>query len=52
MNEPTNGPGHRGQTEDQQPAHTWGPWLFAATLVATLGFFWWLVIYSHGGPSH
>lgn len=26
----------------------WGPWLFYATLVITLAFFWWLLIESGG----
>jgi hypothetical protein len=31
----------------------WGPWLFRLVLLATLVFFWWLVIYDHGvTPTH
>ena len=31
---------------------TWGPKLFLATLVALLGFFYWLLIYSGGATGH
>ena len=27
---------------------SWGPWLLRITLLATLTFMWWLVIYDHG----
>lgn len=27
---------------------SWGPWLFRVALIATLAYFWWLVIYPHG----
>ncbi len=30
----------------------WGPWLFRAALIATLVYFWWLVIYPHGVTGH
>ncbi len=31
----------------------WGRWLFRLVLLATLVFFWWLVIYDHGvAPTH
>ncbi len=30
----------------------WGPILFYAALIATLVFFWWLVIYDHGVQPH
>lgn len=29
-----------------------GPWLFAVTLIAVIGLFWWLTIYSHGVAPH
>lgn len=29
-------------------AATWGPWLFRASLLAALVFFWWLLAYRHG----
>ncbi len=40
----------------KKPAHehefhngvSWGPKLFWITLLVTLVFFWWLLIYSHG----
>lgn len=31
---------------------TWGPRLFLGTLVALLGFFYWLLIYSGGASGH
>jgi len=31
---------------------SWGAWLFRATVVATLVYSWWLLIYSHGIASH
>lgn len=31
---------------------TWGPKLFIGTLVALLGFFYWLLIYSGGASGH
>ena len=31
---------------------TWGPKLFIAALVAILGFFYWLLIYSGGVTVH
>jgi len=31
---------------------TWGPWLFRITLIGTLAFMWWLVIYDHGVVTH
>ncbi|MFK5891601.1 MAG: hypothetical protein QM504_00090 [Pseudomonadota bacterium] len=31
---------------------TWGPWLLRITLLGTLLFMWWLVIYDHGVISH
>jgi len=31
---------------------TWGPWLFRLTMVGTLIFIWWLVIYDHGVLAH
>lgn len=30
----------------------WGAWLFVATLVAILVFFWWVLIYSGGVSGH
>jgi hypothetical protein len=30
----------------------WGAWLFFATLVAILIFFWWLLIHSGGVSGH
>jgi len=30
----------------------WGPKLFLISLAASLLFFWWLVIYSHGVTPH
>lgn len=33
-------------------AATWGPWLFRASLLAALVFFWWLVAYRHGVAPH
>ena len=38
--------------EDTSPVTSWGPMLFYAALVATLVFFWWLVIYDHGVQPH
>lgn len=29
-----------------------GPWLFAVMLIAVIGLFWWLTIYSHGVAPH
>ena len=40
---------------DEQPTSnhaTWGPKLFYGALVASLVFFWWLLIYSHGVAPH
>jgi hypothetical protein len=31
---------------------TWGPWLFRMTMLGTLVFMWWLVIYDHGVLAH
>jgi hypothetical protein len=31
---------------------SWGPWLFRVALIATLAYFWWLVIYPHGVTGH
>jgi len=31
---------------------TWGPWLFRLTMLGTLIFMWWLVIYDHGVLAH
>jgi hypothetical protein len=31
---------------------TWGPKLFYGALLASLVFFWWLLIYSHGVTPH
>jgi len=31
---------------------TWGPWLFRLTMIGTLIFMWWLVIYDHGVAPH
>ena len=28
-----------------------GPAVFLVTLLASLGFFWWLLIYDHGLPA-
>ena len=42
-------------TEDRESETretTWGPKLFYGALVATLVFFWWLLIYSHGVAPH
>jgi len=49
-----------GQHPIDEPSHeqtpkttNWGPWLFGLVLLATLVFFWWLVIYDHGvTPTH
>ena len=43
-----------GLTHKEDLAETnWGPWLFRLVLLATLVFFWWLVIYDHGvAPTH
>lgn len=39
--------------EEQESAETWGPKLFYVALIASLVFFWWLVIYDHGvKPLH
>ena len=36
----------------QPPRHTMlGPATFIVTFVATLVFFWWLLIYDHGVPG-
>ncbi len=41
------------QHEDKGASATWGPKLFYAALIASLVFFWWLVIYDHGvKPIH
>ncbi len=29
-----------------------GPWLFAVTLIAVMGLFWWLTLYTHGVAPH
>ncbi|MES9899675.1 MAG: hypothetical protein ABW148_11710 [Sedimenticola sp.] len=39
-----------GQPEEETTS--WGPKLFFGTLVAILGFFYWLVIYSGGVVVH
>lgn len=31
---------------------TWGPWLFRLSMLGTLVFMWWLVIYDHGVLAH
>ena len=31
---------------------TWGPTVFYGALLASLVFFWWLLIYSHGVAPH
>lgn len=36
----------------QSKAASAGPWLFAVTLIAVIGLFWWLTIYSHGVAPH
>ena len=46
-----------GQQEQEQTTGgttrvTWGPKLFYGTLVAVLGFFYWLLIYSGGVTGH
>ena len=41
----------RDEAPDPQRA-TWGPRLFLGTLVALLGFFYWLLIYSGGASGH
>lgn len=41
-----------GASVPPAPAASWGPWLFRAALVATLAFFWWLVVYDHGVAPH
>ncbi len=39
-------------TDKEDPVESnWGPWLFRLVLLATLVFFWWLVIYDHGVVS-
>jgi hypothetical protein len=41
------------QTPQKSESSSWGPKLFYITLVASLVFFWWLLIYSHGiSPIH
>lgn len=46
-------PDSSGDTPPPGPRATWGPKLFAVSLVAVAVFFWWLVIYSHGvTPQH
>jgi len=46
--EPENTP--KTNVHDEQSE--WGKWLFRITLVASLVFIWWLVIYDHGVVSH
>ncbi len=43
-----------GQSErDVEPEVTWGPRLFYCAIIASLVFFWWLLIYDHGvKPLH
>lgn len=36
---------------DKKSNGKWGVWLFRATVAATLIYFWWLLIYSHGIAS-
>jgi hypothetical protein len=39
--------------EGKKTAATWGPKLFYVALIASLIYFWWLVIYDHGvRPIH
>ncbi len=33
---------------DDEAEVTWGPRLFYGALIASLVFFWWLLIYDHG----
>jgi len=42
----------REPDEDDSGAVTWGPKLFLGVLVALLGFFYWLLIYSGGATGH
>jgi len=37
---------------ENSPGVTWGPRLFLGVLVALLGFFYWLLIYSGGASGH
>ncbi len=32
-------------------SETLGKWVFYGTLIATVIFFWWLLIYDHGATS-
>ncbi len=49
--DPRNTDSETHSVDRNKPA-TWGPWLFGVTLAATVVFFWWLVIYSHGVTGH
>ncbi len=41
----------RNRNDPDEPSTTWGPKLFGAVLLASLVFFWWLLIYGHGVPA-
>ncbi len=43
---------HNTSNTSLQKDVSWGPWLFRITLLGTLIFMWWLVIYDHGIISH
>ncbi len=44
---------NESEHDNEKSAATWGPKLFYAALIASLVFFWWLVIYDHGvKPLH
>ena len=46
-------PGDELSNKEVPAESDWGPWLFRLVLLATLVFFWWLVIYDHGvAPTH
>ncbi len=46
-------PGDEPSYKEVPAESNWGPWLFRLVLLATLVFFWWLVIYDHGvAPTH
>jgi len=43
----------QSDVDSEAPCRGWGPWLFSTALLASLGFFWWLLIYRHGVmPQH
>ena len=43
---------NENNTNQPDPGSNWGKKLFLGTLVAVLGFFYWLLIYSGGVTVH